>query len=74
NLPVFAWVAFGIVVNAAGVAGDLAESLIKRAAGCKDSSTWLPGLGGVFDVADSVLFAAPAAYFFWLWFVTYYLR
>ncbi|MEK6237115.1 MAG: phosphatidate cytidylyltransferase, partial [Planctomycetales bacterium] len=41
NLPVFAWVAFGIVVNAAGVMGDLAESLIKRAVGCKDSSTWL---------------------------------
>lgn len=63
--PEFGWLAYGLVVGIAGVIGDLAESLLKRDAGRKDSSTWMPGFGGVLDIVDSLLFAAPVAYGFW---------
>jgi phosphatidate cytidylyltransferase len=56
---------FGAVVGLAGVLGDLAESLVKRDGGQKDASQVVPGFGGVLDVVDSVLFAAPVAYW-WL--------
>ena len=61
----WSWLLFGIVVGIAGLTGDLAESLFKRDMGRKDSSTWLPGFGGVLDVLDSILFAAPVAYLCW---------
>jgi phosphatidate cytidylyltransferase len=57
--------AFGLAVGLAGVLGDLAESLVKRDCATKDASQRIPGFGGVLDVVDSVLFAAPVAY---LWF------
>ncbi|MFM7150347.1 MAG: phosphatidate cytidylyltransferase [Gemmataceae bacterium] len=57
--------AFGLVVGVAGVLGDLAESLIKRDCRKKDASHVVPGFGGLLDVVDSVLFAAPVAYW-WL--------
>lgn len=62
---VAACLVFGFIVGAAAMLGDLAESLIKRDLERKDSSQWMPGLGGVLDILDSVLFAAPAAYFCW---------
>ncbi|MFO0899571.1 MAG: phosphatidate cytidylyltransferase [Pirellulales bacterium] len=58
-------VAFGLVISAAGMVGDLAESLLKRDCGLKDSSAWMPGFGGVLDLLDSILFAAPIAYLCW---------
>jgi phosphatidate cytidylyltransferase len=56
---------YGLIVGIAGLLGDLAESLIKRDMGRKDSSPWMPGFGGVLDLLDSVLFAAPVAYLCW---------
>ena len=58
-------IGFGISVGIAGIVGDLAESLIKRDLQTKDASHTIPGFGGVLDVVDSLLFAAPVAY---LWF------
>lgn len=59
------WLAFGLLVGLAGVIGDLAESLLKRDLGQKNSSSWMPGFGGVLDVLDSILLAAPVAYLCW---------
>jgi phosphatidate cytidylyltransferase len=61
-------VAFGIVVSLASQAGDLCESLIKRAAGVKDSGAVIPAFGGILDLVDSFILAAPAGYILlWLW-------
>jgi phosphatidate cytidylyltransferase len=53
---------FGVTVWVASVLGDLAESLIKRDCRKKDASQVVPGFGGVLDVVDSIVFAAPLAY------------
>jgi phosphatidate cytidylyltransferase len=58
-------VGFGITVGVAAILGDLAESLIKRDCRRKDASQAVPGFGGVLDLVDSVIFAAPVAYW-WL--------
>ncbi len=64
--PVWGWLVFAPVVTMAGILGDLTGSLLKRAAGQKDSSTWMPGFGGVIDLLDSPLLAAPVTYGCWL--------
>ncbi len=58
-------IAFGVTVGIAGMLGDLAESLIKRDCQRKDASQAMPGFGGVLDVVDAVIFAAPVVYL-WL--------
>jgi len=56
--------AYGAVVALAGILGDLTASLLKRQAGLKDSGRLLPGLGGMLDMVDDVLFAAPVSFVF----------
>ena len=60
------WLAYGLLVGAAGMLGDLAESLVKRDLGAKDSGTSLGGLGGVLDLIDALLLAAPVAWLLWV--------
>jgi phosphatidate cytidylyltransferase len=54
----------GLLLPLVGIAGDLGESMLKRSGGIKDSSGIIPGMGGVLDVLDSLLFAAPVLYIY----------
>lgn len=51
-------------IGVLAIVADLVESVIKRRAGRKDSGALLPGLGGIFDTSDSLILAAPVAWFF----------
>lgn len=53
----------GLLIGVIGQIGDLSESLMKRSCGAKDSGRLLPGMGGVLDAVDSILFTAPIFYF-----------
>lgn len=61
-VPAWYALAAAAAVGVLGQGGDLFESLLKRAAGVKDSGTLLPGHGGMFDRADAVIAAGPALY------------
>ncbi len=58
---IFSAIVFGILASVIGLVGDLAESALKRSAGLKDSGK-MPGLGGMLDILDSLVFVAPLYY------------
>jgi phosphatidate cytidylyltransferase len=57
-------IALGILLGASAVIGDLIESIFKREAGIKDSGKLFPGIGGILDLMDSLLFNAPLMYLY----------
>lgn len=57
-------VILGVVLSIAAVIGDLIESLFKRESGVKDSGAFFPGIGGILDLLDSILFNAPLMYLY----------
>jgi phosphatidate cytidylyltransferase len=63
-LTPFHAVILGVVLSCSAVIGDLIESLFKREAGVKDSGKFFPGIGGMLDLLDSILFNAPLMYIY----------
>ena len=57
-------VILGLLLGLAAVVGDLIESIFKREAGVKDSGKFFPGIGGILDLLDSLLFNAPIMYLY----------
>ncbi len=57
-------VILGLILSSTAVVGDLIESLFKREAGLKDSGKMFPGIGGILDLLDSLLFNAPIMYLY----------
>jgi phosphatidate cytidylyltransferase len=69
DLSILTWVGLGALIGAVAQAGDLFESLLKREAGVKDSGAIVPQFGGVLDMIDGLLVAAPVVWFLapWRW-------
>jgi phosphatidate cytidylyltransferase len=66
-IPIAVAVLFGLVIGIFGQLGDLLESMLKRDSGEKDAANLLPAFGGVLDLVDSVVVAAPVAYLVLRW-------
>ena len=67
RLPGMTWyhaAVLGVLLGFAAIIGDLAESIIKRSTGVKDSGNFLPGIGGALDLIDSLLFTGPLLFFY----------
>ena len=67
HMPAMNWIhaiILGVILSVAAVIGDLIESLFKREAGLKDSGKFFPGIGGILDLLDSLLFNAPIMYLY----------
>jgi len=67
RMPAMNWVhavILGVLLSLGAVVGDLIESLFKREAGIKDSGKFFPGIGGILDLLDSLLFNAPIMYLY----------
>ena len=64
KVSLFHTVTIGLIIGITATLGDLAESLLKRFCGVKDSGELLPGHGGILDRFDSLLFVAPAVYYY----------
>src|ERR1700724_1709720 len=67
HLSILTWThatVLGLLLGFAAVIGDLAESIVKRSTGVKDSGNLLPGIGGALDLVDSLLFTAPLLFFY----------
>lgn len=67
NMDILNCIFGAVVFSVAAQLGDLAESMMKRDANTKDSSDLLPGHGGILDRADSFIFTAPVAYYYFLY-------
>jgi phosphatidate cytidylyltransferase len=57
-------IVLGVILSIGAVIGDLIESIFKREAGVKDSGHFFPGIGGILDLLDSLLFNAPIMYLY----------
>jgi phosphatidate cytidylyltransferase len=69
SLPLAHGVVLALVAGAAGQAGDLGESVLKRSTGVKDSGAIVPGHGGILDRVDALLVTSAVTYLYTLWFV-----
>jgi len=64
GFPAMHAVILSLILGAVCIVGDLAESIVKRCLGVKDSGQMLPGIGGALDLIDSLLWTGPVAYFY----------